>query len=199
MKEVWLSTTYLGPVEYFHWLGQAETAYIEAFENYEKQSWRNRFRILSANGPMDLSIPIIKGNSLKQPIREVMIDYSENWQKIHFRSVESAYRHSPYYEFFIDEIRFLWETRVEYLFDYNRIGMDTLLKLMKVKTEIRLTAEYVKPGLHGAGDFRYSIHPKAKKQGTGYEPVPYHQVFSDRFGFVQGLSILDWLFNDFRI
>ncbi|MCX6223962.1 MAG: WbqC family protein, partial [Bacteroidia bacterium] len=65
MNEVWLTTSYLGPVEYYRLLSGAETANIEAFENYEKQSWRNRFRILSANGPIDLSIPIIKGRSLK--------------------------------------------------------------------------------------------------------------------------------------
>jgi hypothetical protein len=199
MKEVWLSTAYLGTVEYYRLLKEAETAHIEAFENYEKQSWRNRFRILSSNGPIDLSIPIIKGRSLKQLIREVRIDYAQNWQKIHFRSVESAYRHSPFYEYMIDEIRFLWEIRPEYLFDYNMIALRALLKLMKSDVSVKLTGEYQKPGYYGPLDYRYLIHPKAKKQGTGYEPVPYHQVFSDRFGFIQGLSILDWLFNDFRI
>ncbi|TSA33728.1 MAG: hypothetical protein D4R64_13650 [Porphyromonadaceae bacterium] len=199
MNEVWLTTSYLGPVEYYRLLSGAETAWIEACENYEKQSWRNRFRILSANGPIDLSIPVIKGNSLKQPIREVRIDYCQNWQKIHFRSVESAYRHSPFYEFLIDEIRFLWEIQPEYLFDYNLIAMKAVLKLMKSDIPVKLTHEFQKPGYYGLKDYRYSIHPKAKKQGTGYAPVPYHQVFADRFGFIQDLSILDWLFNDFRI
>ncbi|MFA5817169.1 MAG: WbqC family protein [Bacteroidales bacterium] len=199
MKEVWLTTSYLGTVEYYRLLSGAETANIEAFENYEKQSWRNRFRILSANGPIDLSIPVIKGNSLKQPIREVRIDYRQNWQKIHFRSVESAYRHSPFYEFLIDEIHFLWEIQPESLFDYNRLAMEAVLKLMKSDVTVKLTQEYQKPGYYGSSDYRYSIHPKVKKQGTGYEPVPYHQVFADRFGFIQDLSILDWLFNDFRI
>lgn len=199
MKEVWLSTSYLGTVEYYRLLSGAETVWIEAFENYEKQSWRNRFRILSANGPVDLSIPVIKGNSLKQPIREVRIDYRQNWQKIHFRSVESSYRHSPFYEFLIDEIRFIWEIQPEYLFDYNGLAMEAVLKLMKSDVTVKLTQEYQKPGHYGLPDYRYSIHPKAKKQSTGYEPVPYHQVFADRFGFIQDLSIVDWLFNDFRI
>ncbi len=199
MKEVWLSTSYLGPIEYFQLLSQAETAWIEACENYEKQSWRNRFRILSANGPIELSIPVIKGSSPKQPIRKVRIDYNQNWQKIHFRSVESAYRHSPFYEFLIDDLFFLWEIRPEFLFDYNRMAMDAVLRLMKSQVKLMNTSEYQKPGYYGIADFRYQIHPKLKKQGTGYEPVPYHQVFSDRFGFIQDLSILDWLFNDFRI
>jgi hypothetical protein len=199
MNEVWLSTSYLGTIEYYRLLSNAGTAYIEACENYEKQSWRNRFRILTANGPIDLSIPIINGSSPGQPIREVRIDYRQNWQKIHFRSVESAYRHSPFYEFLIDGISFLWDIDEEYLFDYNIIAMKAVLRLMKSEVDIRLTAKYQKPDYYGLGDFRYSIHPKAKKQGTGYEPVPYHQVFSDRFGFIQNLSILDWLFNDFRI
>lgn len=198
MKEVWLSTAYLGTVEYYRLLCGAETAYIEAFENYEKQSWRNRVRILSANGPIDLSIPVIKGNSPKQSIREVRIDYSQNWQKIHFRSIESAYRHSPFYEFLIDELIFLWETRTVFLFDFNWQAMNTVLKLMKSGAQVIPTPEYQKPGHYGTADYRYTLHPKKKQQGTGYVPVPYHQVFSDRFGFIQDLSILDWLFNDFK-
>ncbi|MFA6126958.1 MAG: WbqC family protein [Bacteroidales bacterium] len=199
MKEVWLSTAYLGPVHYFRLLGGAETAWIEACENFEKQSWRNRFRILSANGPIDLSIPIIKGHSIGQPIREVKVDYSMNWQKTHFRSVESAYRRSPYYEFLIDELCFIWEISPEYLFDYNLIIIKAILRLMKSHASIQLTQDFEKPGHYGESDYRYSIHPKTKKQSTGFEPVPYHQVFSDRFGFIQDLSVLDWLFNDFKI
>jgi hypothetical protein len=198
MKEVWLSTACLGTVEYYRLLTGSDLAHIEAHENYEKQSWRNRFRILSANGPIDLSIPVIKGDSLKKPIREVRIDHSQNWQKIHFRSVESAYRRSPYYEYLVDELVFLWEIRTEYLFDYNWLAMEAVLRLMKSGVKVQPTAEYRQPGFYGAGDYRYSLHPKEKKQGTGSVPVPYHQVFSDRFGFVQDLSILDWLFNAFR-
>ncbi|MCX6224363.1 MAG: WbqC family protein, partial [Bacteroidia bacterium] len=126
-------------------------------------------------------------------------DYAQNWQKIHFRSIESAYRHSPFYEFLIDEFRFLWEIRLEYLFEYNMIAMQAVLKLMKSDVAVRLTQDFQEPGYYGPFDYRYSIHPKAKKQGTGYVPVPYHQVFADRFGYIQDLSILDWLFNDFRI
>ena len=198
MHEVWLSTSYLGPVEYFRLLLGAGTAWIEACENFEKQSWRNRMRILSANGPLELSIPVIRGNSPGQPIREVRIDNRQNWQKIHFRSVESAYRHSPFYEFLIDDLRYLWEIRPDYLFDYNLAATDVILGLLKSGVSIRLTQEYQKPGQYGSGDYRYSIHPKVKKQGTVYESVPYHQVFSDRFGFTGDLSIIDWLFNDFR-
>jgi hypothetical protein len=198
MKTVWLTTAYLGPVEYFDLMIRSDLVYLEACENYEKQSWRNRFRILSANGPIELSIPIIKGSSPKQPIRDVRIDNDQNWQKIHFRSIESAYRHSPYYEYLIDEFRFLWESKQVYLFDYNKIAIDTVLRLLKSKATIKLTEEFQVPGYYGTMDYRYWIHPKVKKQGTGFEPVPYHQVFSDRFGFVQNLSILDWLFNDFR-
>lgn len=199
MREVWLTTTYLGTVEYFRLMNGADVVWIEAFENYEKQSWRNRFRILSANGPIDLSIPIIKGNSPKQPVREVRIDDRQNWQKIHFRSVESAYRHSPYYEYLIDSLYFLWEIKADYLFDYNSKAMEAVLKLMGSNVLVKPTEDFRQPGQYGPSDYRYSIHPKAKKQGTDYVPVPYHQVFSDRFGFVQDLSILDWLFNDFRI
>ena len=198
MMEVWLTTAYLGPVDYFRRAAQADVVWIEALEHYEKQSWRNRFRIVTANGPLDLSIPVINGASPGQDIRSVRIDYRQEWQKNHFRSVESAYRHAPFYEYFIDDIRRLWEIRPEYLFDYNLRGTELFLKFMKTNAIIRLTEEYRNPGAYGANDLRYAFHPKTKKQGTGSEPVPYHQVFSDRFGFIQEVSILDWIFNDFK-
>lgn len=198
MKDVWLTTAYFGPLEYYRLLAGAETAWVEACENYEKQSWRNRMKILSANGPIILSIPVIRGASPGQPVKEVRIDYRQNWQKIHFRSIESAYRHSPYYEYLIDDLMFLWEIRPEFLFDYNLMAMDVVLKMMKSGVKVKTTSDYREPGFYGVFDYRYLLHPKLNKEGTGLSPMPYHQVFSDRYGFVQDLSILDWLFNVLR-
>jgi len=199
MKEIWLSIAYLGTVSYYHKIEESEIVYFEAHESFEKQSWRNRMRILAANGPMDLCIPVIKGHSPNQPIRDVQIDYAENWQKVHFKSVESAYRHAPYYEYLIDDLRWIWDNREKYLFDYDLKITDCILKMMQARATVKLTETYQKPGFYGESDYRYLIHPKAKKQGTGENPVPYHQVFSDRYGFVKDLSVIDWLFNDFRI
>lgn len=195
MEEIWLTTAYFGPVEYFAMIAGAGRVWIEACENYEKQSYRNRCIILSANGPIVLSIPVIQGRSPGIPIRDIRIDHSKNWQKIHFKSIESAYRHSPYYEFLIDEFRVFWQKRYTYLFEMNLEITERILKVLKINKTLSLTGSFGKRGDYEKGDFRYCIHPKAKEKGTGFNPVPYYQVFSDRFGFVADLSILDYLFN----
>jgi hypothetical protein len=138
---------------------------------------------------------VVQGRTPGIPVREVRIDHSRNWQKIHFRSIESAYRQSPYYEYLIDEFIFFWQKRYPFLFDMNQEITEKVLKVMKINKTISLTDGYKKPEDHGPGDFRYSIHPKAKTKGTGWNPVPYYQVFEDRFGFMADLSILDFLFN----
>jgi hypothetical protein len=198
MEEVWLTTAYLGTYEYFRILSSAPVARLEACESYEKQSWRNRSRILAANGPLDLSIPVIRGSSPRQPVKDVRIDHGTNWQKTHYRSVESAYRHAPYWEFLIDDLRPIWEKQSRYLFDYNLEVIRTILGILRSDTQVVETDEYREPGFYGAGDFRYVLHPKHQKKDTGFAPVPYHQVFIDRYGFVGDLSIIDWLFNSFR-
>lgn len=197
MNEVWLTTAYFGPISYYQVISGAGILHLEACENYEKQSWRNRCRILAANGVMELSIPVLKGRSQNQPIRDIRIDYHQDWQKLHYKSIESAYRHSPFYEFLIDDLSGFWTRKEEFLFDYNLKITETILGLLKNQIQVCLTDQFFKPGHYGEMDFRYRIHPK-KKESTGETPVPYHQVFSDRFGFVPDLSILDWIFNSFR-
>jgi hypothetical protein len=196
-KDIWLTSAYFPPVSVFQEIRAADTIYFEAWENYVRQSWRNRCRILSANGILDLTIPVLKGHSPGQPIRSIRIDYHENWQKLHFRAIESAYRHSPFYEYIMDDLSRFWLDRYEFLFDYNFEITRTLIRLLEVHPVITLTDRFEKPGYYGANDFRYVFHPKNEKS-TGVEPVPYHQVFLERFGFVPDLSILDWLFNCFR-
>jgi hypothetical protein len=197
MNEVWLTTAYFGPISYFKLIPVDGTVNMEACENYEKQSWRNRCRILAANGVMELSIPILKGRSRNQPIRDIRIDYHQNWQKLHYKSVESAYRHSPFYEFLIDDLSPFWTRKEEFLFDYNLKITEVILGLLQNPSRICLTEMFSEPGNYGEMDYRYRLHPK-KNEGTGETPVPYHQVFSDRFGFVPDLSILDWIFNCIR-
>jgi len=196
-QDIWLTSAYFAPIAFFQQIMGADQVYFEACENYVRQSWRNRCRILSANGILDLYIPVLKGHSPGQPIRSIRIDYHENWQKLHCKAIESAYRHSPFYEYIIDDLLKFWSNRYEFLFDYNLEITRTVVGLMEVHPAIALTDHFEKPGQYGMYDFRYVFHPK-KEKSTGDLPVPYHQVFSERFGFVPDLSILDWLFNCFR-
>jgi hypothetical protein len=149
---------------------------------------------------MDLSVPILAGRSLNQPVREIRIDYHQNWQKIHFKSIESAYRHSPFYEYLIDDLREFWITKPVFLLDYNLKITARILHILKADIGVELTSEFREPGFYDEADLRYAFHPKNKK-GAGLDPAPfgeYHQVFSDRFGFVPEVSILDLMFNAFK-
>jgi hypothetical protein len=194
-----LSTSYLGPVRYFSkFLLHPEIA-IEQWENYQKQSYRNRCYIYGANGMQCLVIPVCKQSDTKMPIRDVIIDYSKSWQKIHWKSIESAYRLSPYFEFFEDEFIRFYEKGYQkrFLFDLNTELTEVLLSTLKIPVKLLFTSGYEKL-LTGQADYRESINPKKRllKPDPYFEGQPYPQVFESRYGFLANLSVIDLLFNE---
>ena len=194
---VLLSTAYWPNLHYFFYLLHADAITIETCENYHKQSFRNRTQILTANGKLDLSIPI-KNLSQKQIIKEVEISYQENWQINHWRAITSAYKNSPYFDFFEDEINYFYSKPFKFLMDYNLEQLNLIFKLLKLKKEIALTSAFEKePTDHF--DLRNSIHPKIEFNEDLYVEqllkTPYYQTFETKFDFHPNLSILDMLFN----
>jgi hypothetical protein len=194
---VLLSTAYWPNLHYFFYLLNAETITIENFENYQKQSFRNRTQILTANGKLDLSIPI-KNLSPKRSINEVEISYQENWHINHWRAITSAYKNSPYFEFFEDEINYFYSKPFKFLMDYNLEQLKLIFKLLKLKKEISLTTIFEKEPINYF-DLRNSIHPKIEfTQDANVAQVlktSYYQTFEAKFDFNPNLSILDLLFN----
>ncbi|MBA3284084.1 MAG: WbqC family protein [Nitrosopumilus sp.] len=182
-----LPIAYLPPISWFSVFINYENVLIEKQENYIKQTYRNRCRIFSANGVIDLTIPV-KHQHKKIKIDEVEISYKEDWQKIHWRAIFSAYNNSPYFEFFKDELEYFCSNKFKYLFDYNLELIKLVLKLMKLKSKINFTNEFAEIQ---ENDFRKLIHPK--KENLFYYPSPYEQVFSSKFNFTPNLSILDLL------
>ncbi len=169
------------------------TVLLEAHEHYEKQSYRNRCEILTSNGKLSLSIPL-KKKSDKELVSQKEISYAENWQINHWRTITSAYKNSPYFEYFEDEFKVFYTDRFELLFDYNLQLIQLVLKLLKIKKEIKITSEFNQT--FSGIDLRTKIHPKNTEEITGVPTSPYHQVFSDKFGFIKNLSIIDLLFNE---
>src|SRR5665647_2083301 len=102
--EILLSTAYFPTAEYFSLIKNADTVYIEREENYIKQTYRNRCKILSSNGILNLSVPVMKGPILKAPVKDIEIDYSKRWQHIHLRAITSAYNRSPYFQFYSEHL-----------------------------------------------------------------------------------------------
>ena len=186
-----LSVAYLPPVSYFMSMLRSENILLEAHENYVKQSYRNRCKIAAANGVETLSIPVESNRGEKVSIREVRISEHDNWQKIHWRGITSAYRNSPYFDFLEDDFRPFYEKKWKFLWDYNLELLTLVLNLLDVQPVIRFTEKYeAEP--QSDKDLRELIHPKK-------EPVliskPYYQVFENKFGFRQDLSIIDLIFN----
>jgi hypothetical protein len=190
MNAVLLSTAYLPNLDYFSAVLQNDLILIEAHENFQKQSYRNRCTILSANGKLDLSIPLVR-TADKELIKNKKISYAENWQVRHWRGITSAYKNCPYFEYFEDEFTPFYTQQFEMLIDFNTELLKTILKILREKKEIRFTDTY--NSTSSDLDLRELIHPKKAPVKSAF--ASYNQCFSDKFPFVQNLSVIDLLFN----
>lgn len=173
--------------------------HIEACENYQKQSWRNRCRILTANGPEDLSFPIVHRGGSHDGIRidEVELDLSTDWPRRHKMAIVSAYRSSAYFEYYRDELFAILDNPPARLLELNMALLRFFLEKTLVSAELHLTSAYEKSP-EGVLDLREAIHPKREDNRLselGLEK-PYFQVFSRKYGFVRNLSVMDLLFNE---
>jgi hypothetical protein len=184
---------YLPPVSYFSGLKDFDYNFLlEKEEHFPKQTYRNRARIYSPNGHLDLIIPVIRGANVHTKMKDVKISNDFNWQRLHWKSFESCYRNSAYFEFYEDEFSRFYHQKFEYLFDYNLELLQWLFKQLKKEPTIGFTTEYIKE-IDPALDFRAKIHFKNAVNTDDFKP--YFQVFDDREGFKPNLSIVDLLFN----
>jgi hypothetical protein len=193
-RELILSSSYFPPVHYIALTANAEKLLIEKEENYIKQSYRNRCHILSANGPLTLSVPVLLGSFHKTPIKDIRIDYSKRWQQIHLGAIISSYRSSPYYEFYFEKIRDVILRGDEFLLDLNMNSLEVVMSITGISLKVEYTREFLMEGSL-TSDFRYNLSPKKKNEEKIFRFSEYQQVFSDRYNFVPGLSIIDLIFN----
>lgn len=191
---VLLELPYLPPVSWYALLWRAEAVTLEACENFQKGTYRNRCHIVGPNGPQRLTVPLQKGKHQQTPIREVRISHDENWPLVHWRSIEAAYGRSPFFEHYGPELRLFYEKKWALLFDFNFALLQFLLKKTGWPGQIHLSETYAGQTSQPAPlDFRDAVSPK-KPAPAWFRPVPYPQVFAERHGFVPDLSVLDLLF-----
>lgn len=195
-KKLLVELHYLPSISYLSLLFSADQVQLEAQEHYQKNSFRNRAHIATANGLQRLSIPLRKGKNESMSIREVVISYDENWQKQHWGAITAAYRRSPYFEYYADDLETLFHQEVKFLFDWNLNILNFFYEAWQVPINYQLTTTYDKQAHQETSDFRNQIRPKTITS-FARENLPekhYPQVFQEKHGFISNLSSLDLLF-----
>ncbi len=195
-KSVLLEAQYLPNVQYFSKLVQFPTLILEAHENYQKGSYRNRCHIAGANGLIRLSIPLRKGKNERLSIQRTEISYDEPWITQHWQSIRSAYGNAPYFPYYQDELQELFRQRPKSLFEWNKSLIQLIIDLLQLPVVITLNEQYSKTVSEDIHDLRGHIHPKSHRRqlDPNFQAVPYPQLFEERHGFLPNLSILDLLF-----
>jgi hypothetical protein len=192
-----LSTAYFAPIKYFSKLAVYPEIFIEQHENFVKQTYRNRTVILGANGPISLIVPVEKGREQKIRIKDLRISYDEEWQRTHWRTIFSAYNSSPFFEYYADDLEPFFRKKCDFLFDLNLQITETIMEILEIEVDLKATEEFeLIP--ENCLNYREKISPKAHRSANDshFTAQEYTQVFTEKFGFIPDLSILDVLFNE---
>ncbi|NDP26039.1 MAG: WbqC family protein [Flavobacterium sp.] len=185
--------TYFPSISHYVAMAQTDNIVFEVEDNFQKQTNRNRTYIYSPNGIQLLNIPVKHSKETHQKTKDVRIQPDFDWQKQHFKSLEAAYRTSPFFEYFEDEIRPIFEKKHIFLMDLNYETMNFVAKCLRMKLEYETTSEYFRAvDSYKILDFR--ILAEGKKDNSQFET--YTQVFDDKHGFLNNLSVLDLIFNE---
>jgi len=185
-SSILLPSCYCPPISFFYLLLQNKEAIICSNELFEKQTYRNRCEIVNANGLQNLSIPVNKVNGHLTKTSDIEISYAEDWQKNHWRSIESAYRRSPYFEYYENELEKILLTPFQFLHELNA----TLINY--IQSKIGLSVQIKNDCNHELSKEQKIIaNPKFK---NNFLSAHYFQTFSDKFEFFNNVSVLDLLF-----
>lgn len=193
--DIYLSSAYLAPIQYYSKFVTGNRIVIEKNDSYLKQTYRSRCTIASANGPISLSIPVDHSSSEKTLIKDIRIAEHGNWQHMHWNAIVSAYNSTPFFEYYQDDFYPFYHKKQNFLFDFNEELQYLIFSLLNIDLpKISYTDEY-ETETRGQ-DMRDVIHPKKDwKADPDFIPLPYYQVFAQKFGFLENLSIIDLLFN----
>jgi len=192
LQKVLLSTAYFPPVHFFGAIAATDCVTIEKHETYSKQTYRNRCDIYTANGRLSLTIPVNKVHGNHTRIDEVHISDQSNWRLNHWRAILAAYTNSPYFLYYGDKIKELLFNPEKNLFSFNNYLITQLLQILRIDKELHFTESFIR-NPDEVVDLRNLISPKS--DNNLFQFKSYYQTFGEKYGFLEGLSILDLLFN----
>lgn len=196
MSTALLQTTYFGPVQWYQKLHRYDCCYIEQHDSYQKQTYRNRCVIATANGPQALTVPVEHEACNKQEaskIKDLRISDHNQWRRVHWNALQSAYSESPFFDYYADDIHPFFEKKYTFLLDFNEAIRQTVCALIDIHPNVVYSSAFMVQG-PASKDFRDVIHAKHPQYDDDFTPKPYWQVFQHRYGFQPNLSVLDLLF-----
>ena len=209
MTTALLQTTYFGPVQWYQKLKRYDHCVIEQYDSYQKQTYRNRCVIATANGLQALTVPVDHSPLTIDHVqcKDLRISDHNQWRRVHWNALQSAYSESPFFEYYADDIRPFFEQKYEFLIDFNEAIRQKMCELLDIETSVSYSSGFrVQDSgfrvqgsgfmVQGSGfmDFREVIHAKHPQDDPEFQPRSYWQVFQHRYGFQPNLSILDLLF-----
>ena len=204
MTTALLQTTYFGPIQWYQKLYRHDRVIIEQYDSYQKQTYRNRCVIATANGVQALTVPVEHADD-KILTKDLRISDRNQWRRIHWNALQSAYSESPFFDYYADDLRLFFERKYEFLIDFNEAIRQKVCELIDIHPNVSYSTEFTsdtnpqtstpRHQPSDIADFRVVINAKHPLPDADFTPKSYWQVFQHKHGFLPNLSILDLLFN----
>ena len=197
MSTALLQTTYFGPIQWYQKLYRYDHCLIEQYDSYKKQTYRNRCLIATANGLQALTFPV-EHTDEKMLTKNLRISDHNNWRRIHWNALQSAYSESPFFDYYADDFHPFFEKKYDFLIDFNEAIRQKVCELLDIHPNVEYTQSFLSPLTSTPSpliDFREVINAKHPQEDSDFQPQRYWQVFEGKHGFQANLSILDLLFN----
>lgn len=190
--DILLHPTYFPSIAQCVAMVQAKKVTFEVCDNYQKQTYRNRMNIYGAQGRMPLTVPVVYSQKNRQLYKDIIISNDEKWQDLHWKSIQSSYSSSPFFEFYEHDLIHLFNEEPSHLMAFNFRCLDAVLECLQHELKIEKTSAFeLNP--QNKTDYRYLVDHRKE---TDQPLKPYVQVFDDKHGFIPNLSILDLIFNE---
>ncbi len=184
--------TYFPNIFSFKTIINSTNILFEVNDHYVKQTLRNRTSIHAANGKLNLSVPVKFSSTKKEKYKDIKICYDSNWQKIHLKSIESAYKNSPFYDFFEDYFINFYNKKEKFLVDLNYSSIRLIFEILEKELNCNFTNEYLEKYVD-LTDYRSLLTNKNFNEKVDFKN--YTQVFQEKNGFIENLSSIDLIFN----